>query len=353
MSSRKLLSPLLIGALLLAAVVVYVNLPAEEQVKKGGSLATTVKTILVEQGAMAITIEALGTARANESIAVTAQVTETVRSVNFEDGDSVKAGQVLIQLNNNEELARVAELRANIDEAKRQYTRIFNLRESSAASEQLLDEQQARVKGLEAQLDIAEAQVDDLQIRAPFSGVLGARQVSIGSLVQPAGVITTLDDISVVKVDFSIAENQLASVAKGQKVSATSVAYPGEMFSGEITHIDTRLDPISRAISVRAIIDNKDQRLRPGMLLTIVVEKRVLDTLILPEKALVPVQDIQYVYVVEGDVAHQREVVIGERRPGIVQIVSGLKAGDEVITEGTLRVRDQSAVNVLNRNNEG
>ena len=192
MSSRKLLSPLLIGALLLAAVVVYLNLPAEEQVKKGGPLPTTVKTILVEQGEMAITIEALGTARANESIAVTAQVTETVRSVNFEDGDSVKAGQVLIQLNNNEELARVAELRANIDEAKRQYTRIFNLRESSAASEQLLDEQQARVKGLEAQLDIAEAQVDDLQIRAPFSGVLGARQVSIGSLVQPAGVITTV-----------------------------------------------------------------------------------------------------------------------------------------------------------------
>ena len=104
MSSRKLLSPLLIGALLLAAVVVYLNLPAEKEVKKGGPLATTVKTILVEQGAMAITIEALGTARANESIAVTAQVTETVRSVNFEDGDSVKAGQVLIQLNNNEEL---------------------------------------------------------------------------------------------------------------------------------------------------------------------------------------------------------------------------------------------------------
>ncbi|MEL7442482.1 MAG: efflux transporter periplasmic adaptor subunit, partial [Pseudomonadota bacterium] len=94
---------------------------------------------------------------------------------------------------------------------------------------------------------------------------------------------------------------------------------------------------------------NQDNRLRPGMLLTVIVEKRVLNTLVLPEKALVPVQDKQYVYVVKDNVAHQTEVVIGERRPGLVQIVSGLNEGDEVITEGTLRVRDQSPVNVLNR----
>ncbi|MEC8373503.1 MAG: efflux transporter periplasmic adaptor subunit, partial [Pseudomonadota bacterium] len=96
-------------------------------------------------------------------------------------------------------------------------------------------------------------------------------------------------------------------------------------------------------------IQNKDSRLRPGMLLTVVVEKRVLNTLVLPEKALVPVEDKQFVYVVKGDVAHQQEVVIGERRPGFVQIIEGVSVGDEVITEGTLRVRDQSPVNVLNR----
>lgn len=353
MSSRISLSPLLLGAILLAIVVVYINLPADEVGERKGAQATPIKTTIITRQALPVTIEALGTARANESVTITAQVTDTIKSVNFDDGDKVSAGDILVQLNNTEELARVAELKANINEAKRQYSRIVDLRESSAASEQLLDEQQARVKGLEAQFDIAEAQVDDLQIRAPFSGLLGNREVSKGSLVRPADVITTLDDIQVVKVDFSIAENHFASVAKGQKVTATSVAYPGVVFTGKISNIDSRLDPISRAINVRSVIENSDDKLRPGMLLTIVVEKRVLDTLVVPEKALVPVQDKQYVYVVNDGVAQQREVVIGERRPGIVQVISGLDEGEEVITEGTLRVRDNSPVRVLNQSNEG
>ena len=135
-----------------------------------------------------------------------------------------------------------------------------------------------------------------------------------------------------VKVDFSVAETHLASVAAGQRLTATSIAYPGVEFEGVISNVDTRLDPVIRAINVRAVIKNKDNRLRPGMLLTVTVEKRVLNTLVLPEKALVPVQDKQFVYVVKDDVAHQTEVVIGERRPGIVQIINGVSEGDEVIT---------------------
>ena len=349
MSSRTLFSPLLLGVVLLVAVVVYLNLPGEEAVGQQGPRATPVKTAMVKTQTFPITIESLGTAIANESVSITAQVTETIKQINFEDGDKVQRGALLVQLNNAEERARVAELKANINEAKRQFSRIADLRQSNATSEQLLDEQQARVKALEAQLDIANAQLRDLEVRAPFSGLLGNREISMGSLVQPATRITTLDDISVVKVDFNIAENHLASVAKGQRITASSIAYPGETFEGTISNIDTRLDPVSRSIRVRAVIDNTDERLRPGMLLTVVVEKRVLETLVLPEKALVPVQDKQYVYVVQDSVAVQTEVQIGERRPGVVQIIRGLQEGDEVITEGTLRVRDQSPVNVLNR----
>ena len=349
MSSRFSLSPLVIGVLLLAGVVAYLNMPQEESKASAGARATPVKTAVVSSQAFPITIESLGTATANESVNITAQVTDTVKTINFDDGDKVVEGELLVQLNNTEERARVEELKANIDEAKRQFTRIADLRQSNATSEQLLDEQQARVKALQAQLDVALAQLNDLQVRAPFNGLLGNREISIGSLIQPGDSITTLDDISQIKVDFSIAENHLASVGKGQLVSASSVAYPGEEFTGKITNIDTRLDPVSRSIRVRATIDNQDSRLRPGMLLTVVVEKRVLSALVLPEKALVPVQDKQFVYVVKDNVAHQTEVEIGERRPGQVQIISGLSEGDEVITEGTLRVRDQSPVNVLNR----
>ena len=223
------------------------------------------------------------------------------------------------------------------------------MRQTNATSEQLLDEQNARVKALEAQLDIAKAQLNDLQVRAPFSGLLGNRMISKGSLVQPGSTITTLDDISVVKVDFSVAETHLASVAAGQRLTAASIAYPGVEFEGVISNVDTRLDPVIRAINVRATIKNKDNRLRPGMLLTVTVEKRVLNTLVLPEKALVPVEDKQFVYVVRDNVAYQTEVRIGERRPGFVQIIEGISEGDEVIIEGTLRVRDESPVNVLNR----
>ncbi|MCZ8529478.1 efflux RND transporter periplasmic adaptor subunit [Alteromonas sp. PRIM-21] len=349
MSSRFSLSPLVLGVLLLAGVVAYLNMSQEESKASAGTRATPVKTAVVSSQAFPITIESLGTATANESVNITAQVTDTVKTINFDDGDKVVEGELLVQLNNTEERARVEELKANIDEAKRQFTRIADLRQSNATSEQLLDEQQARVKALQAQLDVALAQLNDLQVRAPFNGLLGNREISVGSLIQPGDTITTLDDISQIKVDFSIAENHLASVAKGQTVSASSVAYPGEEFTGKITNIDTRLDPVSRSIPVRATIDNQDSRLRPGMLLTVVVEKRVLSALVLPEKALVPVQDKQFVYVVKDNVAHQTEVEIGERRPGQVQIISGLSEGDEVITEGTLRVRDQSPVNVLNR----
>jgi membrane fusion protein (multidrug efflux system) len=353
MSSRISLSPLLLGVLLLAGVVIYLNLPQKASTNQAVQRATPVKTTVVTKQPMAITIEALGTAIANESVTITAQVTDTVQAINFDDGDEVQAGQILVQLNNKEENARINELKASIDEAKRQYARIVNLRQSSAASEQLLDEQQAKVKALEAQLAIAQAQRDDLQIRAPFSGLLGLRKISKGALIRPADTITTLDDISVIKVDFSVAENHLASLAINQKITATSAAYPEESFDGRITHIDTRLDPVSRAIGVRAHIENKDKRLRPGMLLTIVVEKRVLNTLVLPEKTLVPVQDKQFVYVVEDNKAKQREVTIGERRPGKVQILSGLNEGDEVISEGTLRVRDQSPVTVLDTSGKG
>ena len=348
MSLAAKLSPLVIAAIALGAAVVYINFSEQDAQLQQQERATPVKVASVERLAFPVTIEALGTAKANESVTITAQVTDTISGVFFEDGDKVEAGARLVQLNNNEEKARIAELKGNIAEAQRQRDRIQNLRESSAASEQLLDEQQARVEALTAQLDVARAQLKDLQINAPFSGYLGIREVSKGSLVRPADVITTLDDISIIKVDFNVAERHLASLSSGQRISATSAAYPGEIFDGVVSTIGSRVDPITRSVLVRAKIDNTTGKLRPGMLLTIIVEKRVLDTLVLPEKALVPVQDEQFVFVLDGDKVVKRAVKIGLRKPGLVQIVEGLKVGDKVVTEGTLRVQDGSKVNVLN-----
>ncbi|WP_412970971.1 efflux RND transporter periplasmic adaptor subunit [Glaciecola sp. MF2-115] len=346
MSKFVKFSPLLIGVVALVGFVVYLNLPAAEQggAQRGGG-ATPVLTTKAQTQAFPIVVEALGTAVANESVNLTAQQAEIVKAVLFEDGDLVKKGQLLIELSNREEKARVNELSINIAEAKRQLNRIKGLAKQSAASEQLLDEQRARVDALEAQKDVADAQLAELEVRAPFAGRLGLRQVSIGSLVRPGDVISTLDDLSVVKVDFSISELHLASVALGQSVEATSIAYPGERFKGQITSIDSRIDPVTRAIQIRAQIPNENLKLRPGMLLQINVEKRVIDALVIPEGALIPEGESQFVFVVDGDnKARKTKVQIGQRKPGWIQILDGLEAGQEVIVEGTLKVRDGATV---------
>ncbi len=347
MSVASKISPLVIGVVLLGGFIAYLNMPEEKAQGRRGGGATPVKVETVQRQMFPVTIEALGTARANESVTLTAQDTEIVSAVGFDDGEVVEKGQLLVQLNDREEQARVNELNVSLVEAQRQLKRIKGLAKENAASEQLLDEQQARVKTLEAQLEVANAQVKDLQIRAPFAGRLGIREISVGSLVRPADTITTLDDISAVKVDFSVAETHLASLGMGQKVTASSVAYPAQQFTGEISGIDSRIDPVTRSILVRATINNREELLRPGMLLQITLEKQVLETLVIPEKALVPNQDKQFVFVVEDDTVRQQEVVIGARRPGKVQVLDGLVAGDRVVTEGTLRIRDSSKVRVL------
>jgi len=342
-------SPLLIGVVALVGFVIYLNWPAEEKAapqRFGG--ATAVVSAIAETQAFPIIVEALGTAVANESVNLTAQQAEIVKSVLFEDGDIVKKNQLLIELSDREEKARVAELAITIAEARRQLNRIKGLAKKSAASEQLLDEQRARVDALEAQKDVVDAQLSELQVRAPFAGRLGIRQVSIGSLVRPGDVISTLDDLSILKVDFSISESHFASVANGQSIVATSIAYPGEAFTGLITSIDSRIDPITRAIQVRAQIPNGDLKLRPGMLLQINVEKRVVDALVIPENALIPEGESQFVFVVdEESKARKTKVIIGQRKPGWVQILDGIAAGQEVIVEGTLKVRDGGEVKVV------
>lgn len=340
-------SPLIIVLIALMSIAIYILWPQSAQNTQFNRMATPVKTEIVQRVDLPITIEALGTAQANEAVSITAKEAEVVTAVHFEDGQTVPRGHLLVEQNRREEMARVDELEVDLAEAKRQYNRIMELAREDAASEELVDERKARVDILSAQLNVLSAQAEELSIRAPFSGTLGMRKVSIGSLVRPGDEITTLDDISRIKVDFNLSEVHVPSLAIGQKVFASSAAYPGKEFVGTIASLDSRVDPVTRSIRVRAVIPNEQMQLRPGMLLQVRLQKRVLNTLALSEKALVPNGDQQFVFVVENGQAVQRAVNIGERRPGLVEIKSGLKSGDEVITEGTLRVKDGSSIQVI------
>ncbi|MCV2884790.1 efflux RND transporter periplasmic adaptor subunit [Aestuariibacter sp. AA17] len=346
MSNSFKLSPMAFAVLALAGLLAYLNWPQAEaeNARRGG--ATPVVVHDVKESEFEVIVEALGTAKANEAVTITAQKAEVVHQLHFDDGDRVEKDQLLLTLDNREENARVKELDVNLQEAKRQLKRVKDLANKSVASQQLLDEQEAKVKALKAQRDVARAKLEELNIRAPFKGKLGIRQVSVGAFVSPGDSITTLDDLSKIKVDFSISESHLPSLQIGQKVTAKTVAYPDNAFIGEIKSIDSRVDPITRSIQVRAIVDNPDYALRPGMLLQINLQKQVLNTLVVPEKALLPIEDKQFVFVIIDGKASKREVQVGKRKPGWVQIRGGLQEGEQVVVEGTLRLNDGAAVAV-------
>lgn len=348
MSKRFSFSPLWVGVLALVGFLIFINWPVPDQAAREGSRATPVVTQIVSIEPFAVTLQALGTAKANESVMITPQESDVITSLNFSDGQRVDTGTVLAQLNSNEQKARLNELNINLAEAERQLKRIQNLVLSNSTSAQLLDEQQARVKALIAQREVAQENLNKTFITAPFSGKLGLRQVSLGAYVKPGDVLTTLDDIKTIKVDFSISERHLPSVNEGQTVFAESVAYPGVQFEGTITNVNSRIDPATRSFSIRTKIDNAAEQLRPGMLLTITLQKRVLNTLVIDEKALVPDHEDQFVFKVVDGKAVKTKVIIGERRPGKVQILEGVAIGDEVVVQGTLRIRDGSELRVLN-----
>lgn len=347
MAARNLFNPVTIILLIAAVAVVYFlgiadpNAGKEERPQN----PVPVRVQTVQMSEYRDVIEALGTAQANESIVVTAQAQDIVMAVYFDDGDLVKAGDVLVELDSREETARVRELKFRLAEANRQYQRLVDLRRQNAASQQQLESQDVTVKEIIASLEVAETQLAQKRIVAPFDGRLGIRHVSVGSLVSPGQQITTLDDVNPIKLDFNVPELFFASLKVGQEVVARSGAYPGEEFRGEIRSIDSRVDPLTRSILVRAILPNKENKLRPGMLLRVNLLRSVDEAIILPEKAIVPINDQMFVYVIDDQlIAHQKPVTIGRRKPGIVEIIDGIKPGDKVVTEGMIRLRNGVSV---------
>jgi membrane fusion protein (multidrug efflux system) len=348
--------PVLLTFIALIAVVIGLfartyleNKNQDSQGGWGGDI-TVVVTAPVRMATIVDEVESIGTAKANESVSLTSKVTDTVSKVNFEDGMIVQAGHILVELTNSEETAQLAEAQAAVDESTRQFNRVQNLITQNLASATQLDIEKARMQTANARLEAIVARLDDRLIRAPFSGVLGFRGVSQGTLLSPNKIVTTLDDISIIKLDFSIPENYLAVLSEGQEVIATSPAYPDRTFLGTVEVINSRVDPITRSITIRAHLNNDERLLRPGMLLTVNLVRNRSLALVVPEEAILPIQDKQYVYVVQENTAQRVEVKAGRRRPGIVEILIGLEEGQLVVTQGVIKIRPGSKVTIKGEN---
>jgi membrane fusion protein (multidrug efflux system) len=327
---------LLASALLLSACSEPSSGPA------GGRSATPVEVVTVKavEQDWVDRIEALGTARANESLTITAKVTETVARVNFSDGDLVTEGQLLVDLSGRAEVAGLEEAQANYTEALQQYRRQVELVEAGTIARSQLDSLVATRDAAKARMDATRARLADRVIVAPFAGLLGFRQVSPGTLVTPGTPIATLDDVSLIKLDFSIPERFLSAVASGQSISARSAAWPGREFVGTVSNVGSRVDPVTRAVTLRAEIANPDRELRPGMLLTVELMLPPRPATVIPELALIQVGTQQSVFLVdEAGAVTQQPVRSGARRRGEVEIIEGLEVGQRVVVEGLVKLR--------------
>lgn len=318
---------------------------------RGGFGGTPVVGVThVERKLIADEIESVGTSVANESVDLTAKVSETVFTVNFEDGDFVQRGQVLVELVNADEASRLAEAQATVDDAIRQFERVENLSAQNLVADNERDQARTNLDTAKARLEGVMVAMDDRLVRAPFSGFLGFRNISEGTLLTPGTVITTLDDVSVIKLDFTIPELYLADVSVGQLIKANSIVYADKNFEGTVSVVGSRIDPVTRGVSVRATIDNSSLQLRPGMLMTVSLALNEKSALVVPERSIIASQGRQYAFVVGSDSkVVRKEVELGRRRDGLVEIISGLREGEEVVSEGTIRVRPGLTVQVQGR----
>jgi membrane fusion protein (multidrug efflux system) len=322
--------------------------------KDEGERAVSVITAPARIGPVVESYEAIGTASANEAVVITAKVTGLIQSINFKEGETVPAGRVLVELDDRELRANLLAAQADMRNARQNYERTVKLARSQNAPQARVDELKAALESAEARAEATKARLADMTIVAPFAGKLGLRRISVGTLIQQGTVITTLDDTSIIKADFSVPETLLAAIAPGQIVEARSDAFPGRTFRGEVKTIDSRIDPATRAVDVRTEIPNSDETLKPGMLLTLQLTLARRDTaLLIPEEALVPQGDKQYVFAVEDGRARRKEVQIGTRMKGTVEIRSGLSADAVVLVGGTQLVRDGTRVRTPGQQGRG
>lgn len=299
-------------------------------------------------------IDAVGTAVANEQVTISAPVTERIVRLNFDDGSYVQRGQVIAVLQQGQQNAQMREAQARLREAEQQLRRVEALKDRGFATRADYDARVAAVATARAQAQGTGADLSDRVIRAPFSGWVSLRNISVGAMAGQGTPIATISDISTIKLDFTVPETMLPALREGQAIEAVSEAYPGQPFRGVIHTIDPVVDPNTRAVTVRARLPNPDRRLRPGMLLRVTIENAPRQSLSLPELAVIGEGDNRYVFLLDRqNRAHRTQVRTGVRANGRIEILAGLRPDVRVVTEGVVKVADGMEVRLAGRGGQG
>ncbi|MDG1826094.1 MAG: efflux RND transporter periplasmic adaptor subunit [Henriciella sp.] len=333
----------------IVALILIVGAPATAQ--RGGPANVFVED--VQERSFAMQIEALGTLEPNEQVELMLNAADRVRAIYFDDGDRVKKGKTLLSLAQREQAALVEAAEATVDEARRQQERVARLAEKQAVSQSELDQANRDLESASAQLRAVQSRQRDRVLVAPFDGVLGFRMVSVGSYVRPGDIVARLIDDSEMNLEFAVPSTFLRALKPNTRIVATTDDMPDMAFEGAVASIDNAIDPITRSVKIRATLPNPDRLLKSGMFMQVVlvVDPRLAPSI--PEEAVLPVGPKIFVFVVaqEDDklIARRKEVTLGLRQDGRVEVIAGLAVGEAVITEGIIRVREGAPVIVRDK----
>lgn len=315
----------------------------------GGGRATSVSQVVVQPRPFVDRVEVLGVAKGRQSVTITSNTAELITAVHFTDGQVVSKGQVLVELKADQETAGIAEAQAQLAQAEREYTRWKTLADRGIAPRASAEQYLAARDTARAALAAASAQKLDKVIRAPFSGRVGITDIAPGALISPGTAIVTLDDVSLIRVDFSVPDRYLPILREGLTITAKPDALPGEVFTGHIAQIDTRIDPTTRALKARAEFPNAGGRLKPGMMIKVDIDQGQRQGVAVPEAAIQFEGNQASVYLIakgpKGQVARRTTVQTGLTANGFVEITSGLKVGDRIVGDGLNRVQDGAPIN--------
>lgn len=307
-----------------------------------------VEVAKVEERPFARKLAAVGSLRSDESVVLRPEVAGRIQQIDFKEGESVNADQVLIRLDDAIQNAELRQAKANLALAESQHRRAVDLQGRGFVSQQARDEASSNLKVQQAAAALAQARLDKMTIRAPFAGMVGLRNVSVGDYVNQGQDLAPLEAIDPLKVDFRVPEMYLNKLRVGQKLDVRLDALPGEERSGEVYAVSPLVDAGGRSILLRATVKNTDKVLRPGMFARVQLQFGEDRALLAPEAALAPAAQSQYVYRVRDGHAEKVEVSVGERRDGHAEILTGVSAGDDLVVAGQQRLTDGAPVTIVN-----
>jgi membrane fusion protein, multidrug efflux system len=309
--------------------------------------AVTVEAIKVATTSLPQTITAVGSLRSDESVVLRPEVAGRISAIAFQEGQRVAKGALLIRLDTAVPQAEAQQARANMVLAKNKFDRAVDLAKSNYISGQARDEAENNLKVAEAALQLSEAKLAKMDLRAPFSGIIGLRSVSVGDYVKEGADLVNLESIDPLKVDFRVPEVYMRQVQVGQSLQVQLDALPGKTFEGKVFAVNPLIDAAGRAVVIRAMVRNPDTSLRPGMFARVrLITRNAQDALVLPEQALVPQGDQQFVFRIQDGKAVRTKVDVGQRRDAMVEILTGVAKDDVVVTAGQLKLRDGAPVTV-------